>query len=285
MTGQMMRPIYLETLGRDYATKTFVLEEGSICRVGRSVHAEIPVPSNAAMAESHFLLVHDGIRGRLIDFGGGTQLNGRNVIEAEITEACIMSAGETEFAVLFEDDLRRDGPETPIRKLVRFLDSLEGDLFCLLDAARDERILPLLHDSGAKAMSLYQGESQRQLAHAAPYLVEFKTKDVFIEKLLRYGWGKRWLTLFVSRAGFGGLRKHFRKFLFVSDERGESVYFRFYDPSVLRTFLPVCDSSETQSFFGPIDCFLTESENCSEVIVFEVNNGAVERRIEPLGRP
>ena len=93
------------------------------------------------------------------------------------------------------------------------------------------------------------------------------------------------LWLFVSRAGFGGLRKHFRKFLFVSDERGESVYFRFYDPSVLRTFLPVCDSSETQSFFGPIDCFLTESENCSEVIVFEVNNGAVERRIEPLGRP
>jgi len=150
-------------------------------------------------------------------------------------------------------------------------------LFCLLDAARNDKILSLLRASNAKYMSLYQGESQRQMAHVAPYLIEFQKDGIFLERLLRNGWGKRWCSFFRSRAGFGGLRKHFRKFLFVKDERGETVYFRFYDPSILRTFLPACNSEELKDFFGYIEWFFTESENPSEVLKFNFEQENVVR--------
>jgi hypothetical protein len=54
------------------------------------------------------------------------------------------------------------------------------------------------------------------------------------------------------------VRAHLRQFLLVQDERGNQQYFRFYDPRVLRVYLPTCDAAETQQFFGPIDRFIVE---------------------------
>jgi hypothetical protein len=105
----------------------------------------------------------------------------------------------------------------------------------------------------------------------APYLVQFDKEDVFLERLLRNGWGKRWVSFFTSNAEFDAVRKHFRKFLFVKDERGETVYFRFYDPSILRTFLPACNNEELKQFFGQIDEFIVESELPSDFLELGLN--------------
>lgn len=267
-----MTLIYLEITKGKYAANTVALEEGDVCRVGRGAWAEVFLPDAFGLAENHFLLGFDGFSGRLIDSGGGTFLDGEKILAAEIEESCQIKAGETEFAVLFEDDLGQNEPDTPIKRLANFLQNRDGDLFCLLDAARDEKILPLLQKSNVKFMSLYQGESQRQMADVAPYLIEFGENRQFLEKLLRHGWGKRWFSFLTSNAPFAALRKHFRKFLFVKDERGESVYFRFYDPSILRTFLPACDAEELKEVFGKIECFFTESENTSDVLIFKPAN-------------
>ena len=266
--------IYLEVTNGKYAANTVSLEDGDVARVGRGAKAEVFLPDDFGLAENHFLLAFDGFGGRLIDCDGenGTFLNGEKVLAAEIEESCRIAAGETEFVVLFEEDLASNSLDTPIKRLVNFLQSQEGDLFCLLDAARDDKILSLLRSSNAKYMSLYQGESQKQLAHLAPYLVQFTKDDVFLERLLRNGWGKRWCSFFTSNAPFALLRKHFRKFLFVKDERGETVYFRFYDPSILRTFLPACNAEELTDFFGQIEYFYTESERLSDVSFFKFEN-------------
>lgn len=264
--------IYLEITSGKYVAQTAAIGEGDVARVGRGAKSEIFLPDDLALAESHFLLAFDGYEGRVIDSGSqtGTFVNGEKVLAAEIDEFCRIKAGETEFAVLFEDDLGRDDFDTPIKRLVNFLQNQDGELFCLLDAARDERILPLLRRSNVKYMSLYQGESQRQMADVAPYLIEFGENREFLEKLLRHGWGKRWFSFLTSNAPFALLRKHFRKFLFVKDERGESVYFRFYDPSILRTFLPVCTAEELQKFLSPVRRVFTESETGSDILIFEI---------------
>jgi hypothetical protein len=38
------------------------------------------------------------------------------------------------------------------------------------------------------------------------------------------------------------------------------MYFRFYDPRVLRSFLPTCTEPECAEFFGPIGRFVMEAE-------------------------
>lgn len=271
--------IYIEITNGKYIAQTIALEGGDVCRVGRGAKVDVFLPNDFALAERHFMLTFDGFGGRVIDSGsqGGTFLNGEWVLAAEIEAHCCIRAGETEFAVLFEDDLARDDIDTPIKHLVNFLQNRDGDLFCLLDAARDEKILPMLQKSNVKFMSLYQGESQRQLPHVAPYLIEFQKDSVFLEKLLRNGWGKRWCSFFTSDAPFALLRKHFRKFLFAQDERGETVYFRFYDPSILRTFLGSCNAEELSEVFGQITKIFTENETPAQVLQFTLTDGKLMR--------
>ena len=273
--------IYLEVTNGKYAASTVSLEDGDVCRVGRGAKAEVFLPDDLALAESHFMLAFDGFGGRLFDSGSesGTFLNSEKVLAAEIEKGCQILAGKTEFAVLFEDDFARNEIDTPIKRLVNYLQNTDGDLFCLLDAARDEKILPLLQKSNARYISLYQGESQKQLAHVAPYLIQFQKGDIFLERLLRNGWGKRWCSFFTSDAPFALLRRHFRKFLFVQDERGETVYFRFYDPSIMRTFLPACNTEELSDVFGQIKCFYTESVRLSDVSVFRFDENLRQEKL------
>jgi hypothetical protein len=46
------------------------------------------------------------------------------------------------------------------------------------------------------------------------------------------------------------------------------VNFRFYDPRVLRAFLPACDRMEIAEFFGPIRVFVIEAEELGDAVRF-----------------
>src|SRR5436305_10083170 len=64
------------------------------------------------------------------------------------------------------------------------------------------------------------------------------------------------------------LKKHFRKFLLVKTEDGKELYFRFYDPRVLRIFLPTCDVAQLKEFFGPVEKFICEDEDHAFALLF-----------------
>jgi len=53
--------------------------------------------------------------------------------------------------------------------------------------------------------------------------------------------------------------------LVVKDERGNRLVFRYYDPRVLRVYLPTCSPSELRTVFGPIECFWAEGPKSGEV--------------------
>lgn len=73
------------------------------------------------------------------------------------------------------------------------------------------------------------------------------------------------------------LRRHFRRLLHVRSEDGEKLYFRYYDPRVLRLYLPSCTSVELKEVFGPVGRFVLEGPE-GQVMAYERGG----RRIEVL---
>jgi hypothetical protein len=140
--------------------------------------------------------------------------------------------------------------------------------FALLDAARDPGVLAFIAEYGLQSRCLYAGHDQELLDYA-PYIVSLSPDQ--ITALVARAWGDSWGVFLKSDADIPTLRRHFRKFLMVELETGEEVYFRFYDPRVLRVFLPTCDENQWREFFGPISTFAMESPDIAVMLTAEAN--------------
>jgi len=152
--------------------------------------------------------------------------------------------------------------------------------YSILDAARIFGEMETARTLQTNFLSLYMGSSEELLGSVAPYLFAYQPDSDFAKWLLENGWGNSWGIFIKTNLTIEEVRKHFRKFVLVKTEDGKELYFRFYDPRVLRIFLPTCDKQQIMEFFGPIDYFIVESETKEEAIVFKHRNGElVEERI------
>lgn len=135
-------------------------------------------------------------------------------------------------------------------------------VYALLDGARDERIAPLVWGSNLPHTCLYAGTLSPALQSAAPYLVQLAPESRFFHNLVESGWGQAWGVFAVAQADvtLPLLRKHLRTLLRVQDEQGRVLAFRFYDPRVLRLYLPTCEPAEADQFFGPVSALFCESD-------------------------
>jgi Domain of unknown function (DUF4123)/FHA domain len=134
-------------------------------------------------------------------------------------------------------------------------------LYALLDASREPSVLKVILESKEEYQSLYEGPQGAQLAHFAPYLIRVPQKSSLLDALVQQAWSKSWGVFVTCDKPLKDLRTHFRHFLTVKLPDGQQVYFRYYDPRVLRLFLPTCLPEETTQFFGPVKHFLMESED------------------------
>lgn len=144
-----------------------------------------------------------------------------------------------------------------------------GVRHALVDAAADEKVGKLLTAHEVACESLFEGPSAEALAGVAPYVVEIEPESPFLDHLLDQGWGRGWATFLESGASLGALRAHFRQFPMVRDPQGKMFYFRFYDPRVLRSFLPACNPAECEQFFGPVQAFYLEGEEPGTLLKVE----------------
>ena len=149
--------------------------------------------------------------------------------------------------------------------------------FCILDAARVGREMEEAFTLNPNHDCLYTGEAKTDLGGVAPWLFRLDVdpsgfQSWFTEK----GWGDSWGILIATDASFEACREHFRKFLEVRTPDGEECYFRFYDPRVLRAFLPSCDPQQIIEFFGPVDYFITENDKGPNALRFSHRNGRLQ---------
>jgi hypothetical protein len=63
----------------------------------------------------------------------------------------------------------------------------------------------------------------------------------------------------------------------VEDARGKEMYFRFYDPRVLRVFLPTCTAQEAQDFFGPSKHYVMEAAEPNTALIYTMTPGDMMR--------
>jgi hypothetical protein len=148
------------------------------------------------------------------------------------------------------------------------LGSASAPILAVVDGARDRAIPGMIRASGFQHQSLYEGEAGEELAPFGPYLVALPAERGAIERWNREIWGKSYGVYLSCALPFDAVRKHLRRFIIVELESGRRAYFRFYDPRVLRTFLPGCTYEEWTQFFGPIDEYFMESEDTEAVLRF-----------------
>jgi hypothetical protein len=262
------------------AGKKVVVDPHKSLRVGRTDMADLVIAHDGQMSGVHFELSWDGALCRLRDSSsiGGTKLGGELVKEAEVRHGGWIQAGDTDFMVYVEGRLKPqqrtlDADEQAIENArldgaARALVRLRGEktpLFALVDAGRDLRVLELLRQHVEPHQSLYDGLDGETLEDVAPYLVGPMRKDsALLEHLVTEGFGKRWSVFLTSYEKFVEVRRHFRRFLKVEMEYSrEEVFFRFFDPGVLRPFWPTCNAGQKREFAEGLEQIFVEEKNLS----------------------
>lgn len=166
--------------------------------------------------------------------------------------------------------------EEIVRAVSERLFADEGaNVFSVLDGASVPGLLMRLYSDQPEYVCLYRGELEPDIAEVAPYLVRLAPEADFTDWVIGQGWGKHWGIFVVTNEDLRAMRRHFRMFLMVYDESGKPLYFRYYDPRVLRLYLPTCNADELSDLFDPILYYLLEGEEPNTALKFSVRNGSL----------
>jgi pSer/pThr/pTyr-binding forkhead associated (FHA) protein len=287
--------LILEIESGPAAARKVVVSPDRAFYVGRTETEFLGIPNDWDMSNSHFALEWRSKVWVVRDLGSrtGTFVNGQKVSSAELKQGDKITAGGSTFVVRFDGQAVTGVPAAPVaapvpraapavapspagqkpaevsaRPLIEVMMAQPEPLYAILDAARDPMIYQLMQGCEEEHQSLYEGTKGEELALVAPYLVRLPSGSPFLETLIEKGWGKSWGVYLTSLAPFAELRKHLRKFLTVQKETGGTLYFRYYDPRVLRIFLPTCNEEEWSQFFGPIARYLMEQDQPSRLLYF-----------------
>ena len=158
--------------------------------------------------------------------------------------------------------------------------------YALLDGARDSRIELMVRQSGLPHCCLFAGPLSEKLSAAAPYLVQITPETRLFKELMTNAWSQAWGIFALADAGvtIEQLRKHFRALLRVRDEHGETLVFRYYDPRVLRAFIPTCNRHEADVLYGPVCAYALESAEGDALQIFERGTHRPEIRRDTTSR-
>lgn len=144
-----------------------------------------------------------------------------------------------------------------------------ANTFAVLDGASVPDLLDKLDQWQPEFVCLYRGELKPDLAEVAPYLVRLEPGSEIAEWILSEGWGNHWGIFAITDADLKAMRQHFRRFLTVYDETGHPLLFRYYDPRVMRDYLPSCTAEEWGAIFGPVSRYLLEDEGSNTLLRFQ----------------
>ncbi len=166
----------------------------------------------------------------------------------------------------------------------RLFQSLDLQAFAILDGASVKGLPMAMWEHQVVSWCLFAGDLEPDMAEVAPYLIQLEKGAKFTQWVLQEGWGDHWGVFVVSKENIRTLRGHFRSLVKVRDEEGEPMFFRFYDPRVLRKFLATCEAEELSEVFGPTECFFLEAEDPEELLWFRLDGGHLKEGVVDLAK-
>lgn len=149
-------------------------------------------------------------------------------------------------------------------------------VYAVVDAAQDwDFARSAWTHHGLEGFSLMGWDTPPHMQSVSPHLVPMKYGtdypyagsgflDLWADRL-----GKNHGILIFTMAGRHRIFEHLESIFEAEDERGKRLFFRYYDPRVLRAYLPTCNEGEARQFFGPIRSILAEGERPGEVEIWE----------------
>jgi len=147
-------------------------------------------------------------------------------------------------------------------------------VFALLDAARDPRIFAELRHAPLERHCLFDQPIPLLLEKSSPHLVRLERAEPFTRFVLDEGFGHSWGVFLTSVMPVQRLLAHFRSVWQTRDDKGRQAYFRFYDPRVLRMYMPtVRDEANLRSIFGPVARYFLETEDGRGLLDYGRNLG------------
>ncbi|MBK8256596.1 MAG: DUF4123 domain-containing protein [Polyangiaceae bacterium] len=274
------RRLILEVLSAAAHPRRFLLAAGMSAKVGRTPMSDFAINNDDQLSSEHFLLEWDGVNAALCDLGSatGTLLGGVKVSAAPVSHGAWIRAGNTDFRVYEESRSLLKGvrphtqKEMALCKELLSLRTHENEhLYAVVDTARDARSLDWLNESADTSESLFEGFDGASLWRVAPYLVELSpsTSPLF-SRIVTEGWGNSLVTFIVSSSTFAEVRRHLRRHLRVLDPDQRPMYFRLYDPRVLRRFLPMASERQLGELFAEAGVFAAEGPRGSNLQVFDL---------------
>jgi hypothetical protein len=155
---------------------------------------------------------------------------------------------------------------TALRECFRAVSGIR--VYGIVDAARsvDLAYEAKLH-FGKEIRNLFLPEVEKQLWDVAPYLVPIDPASGYLDNWARR-WGESAGILLTTKTDEATLYAHLRKMFVVEDEEKQEYFFRYYDPRVLRAFLPTCSATQLEEFFGPIAEFTVEDDAGETLVQF-----------------
>ena len=157
----------------------------------------------------------------------------------------------------------------------------DAQVYAVLDGASDGRIEPAIQSTGLEHACLFAGPLSPALQSASPWLVHLAPTAALTLDIFRQGWGRHWgiILIVAPHVTLQALRRHLRTLLRVADADGRALLFRFYDPRVLRIYLPTCTPAEGRQLFGPVDAIVCEHEGAAGFVRYTCSRRGVS--VEP----
>lgn len=157
-------------------------------------------------------------------------------------------------------------------------------LYGIVDSARNDDVFRYLVTGDVRYKSLFEDTMDVQSYGVSGFLVECKKESALFKWMITEAWGDNCCIFFTSKASFDELFTHFQKFNRVYIEGDDVVLFRYYDPRVLRTYLPTCNRDEIETFFGDVGSFFAESNDPEVINIFKQNEDIAENPIFLSGK-
>lgn len=145
--------------------------------------------------------------------------------------------------------------------------------YAVIDAAAVPDLMGHARALGMDLRCLFP-DAPEALARVAPHVVHIGSKSNFFHHWAD-GLGSNAGILLESPDRLEAMFDHCRRVFLSSTQEGQTRFFRFYDPRVLRPYLPTCTLDELTKFFGATHAILVEDENPTRLLRYMPSNAGL----------